>query len=388
MNNEGKKQILELPLKLVLSEQGSSSFLGHNKKLLKFRLADNTEEYGVSLNKFSPQSLQNMIMIDYISKIEISKPEFVSSRQDIMDLAKLIVYSLLYKQFDTEIFKGLIACDCVKKHNRTNPSQLIDEKTSISQKQLRVMLQSKNSDIEKARKTILEPVWKSFLDKKDITPEEKNVYLLMTEKFLNRLSLLNWYIILKFQKTDSFPQFLVCIRNILGSYIEKSKVPEYIALMIMELALHCENANIRKEAQTMYQGVDDINEIIYDPESRAKIVEELTRKHELVFISWKIGGGSFSIGKKGQLQITLYNKEDEFQEVKENIETKMSADLSKQSLIDFYREIPEGEGETDLGLYYLSYLDEACKKVGVKFESLVNQFSASDLTVINLIFNF
>ena len=36
----------------------------------------------------------------------------------------------------------------------------------------------------------------------------------------------------------------------------------------------------------------------------------------------------------------------------------------------------------------LTLAKEACKKVNVKFESLVNQFSASDLTVINLIFNF
>jgi hypothetical protein len=84
----------------------------------------------------------------------------------------------------------------------------------------------------------------------------------------------------------------------------------------------------------------------------------------------------------------LYNKDDEFQEVKENIETKKSANLDKKSLIDFYRELPEGQEGTDLGLYYLSYLDEACKKVNVKFESLVNQYSSSDLTVINLILNF
>ena len=128
--------------------------------------------------------------------------------------------------------------------------------------------------------------------------------------------------------------------------------------------------------------------MIYDPDIRKKIIEELQRKHELVFLSWKLGGGSSSIGKQGRLQITLYNKDDEFQEVKENIETKKSADLNKRSLIDFYRELPEGQEGTDLGLYYLSYLDEACKKVNVKFESLVNQYAASDLTVITLIFNF
>ena len=114
----------------------------------------------------------------------------------------------------------------------------------------------------------------------------------------------------------------------------------------------------------------------------------MTRKHELVFLSWKIGGGSAAIGKQGSLNITLYNKDDEFQEVKENIESKMSANTHKKSLIDFYRQMPEGEGGTDLGLYYLSYLEDACKKVSVKFESLVNQFSASELTVINLKFDF
>ena len=57
-------------------------------------------------------------------------------------------------------------------------------------------------------------------------------------------------------------------------------------------------------------------------------------------------------------------------------------------VIDFYRELPDGQEGTDLGLYYLSYLDDACRKVNVKFESIVNQFSASDLTVINLNFNF
>ena len=158
--------------------------------------------------------------------------------------------------------------------------------------------------------------------------------------------------------------------------------------MLMELALSSENANMKKEAKIMYRGMEDNEMLIYDPEVRQKIIAELTRKHELVFISWKLGGGSTSIGKQGRLQITLYNKDDEFQEVKENIETKKSANLDKKSLIDFYRELPEGQEGTDLGLYYLSYLDEACKKVNVKFESLVNQYSSSDLTVINLILNF
>ena len=383
-----KKPLLNLPLKVVLTQEGASHFINRKKKLLRFRLADNAEEFGVSLSTFAPLSLQSMILVDYVSKIEISMPEFVSSRQEIMDLSKLVVYSVLYKQFDREVLSALLATECIRRHNRANPSQLLDEKTHISDNILRSRMENSEKLISEARSEILKPIYESILKDGNLTPEEKNVYLLMTEKFLNRLSLFNWYIIIKFLKKEGFSEILSSIRQIIQQYMEKSKIAEYISLMVMELALNCENANMRKEAKIMYRGIEDSDAVLYEPEIRRKIIQELEKKHELVFISWKLGGGSMSIGKQGKLQITLYNKDDEFQEFKENIHNKKSANFEKKSLIDFYREIPEGQGGTDLGLYYLSYLDEACKKVNVKFESLVNQFVSSDLTVINLSFNF
>ena len=383
-----KKPLLNLPLKVILTQEGASHFINRKKKLLRFRLADNAEEFGVSLSTFAPLSLQSMILVDYVSKIEISMPEFVSSRQEIMDLSKLVVYSVLYKQFDREVLTALLATECVRRHNRANPSQLLDEKTHISDSILRSRMENSEKVISEARTEILKPIYESILKDENLTPEEKNVFLLMTEKFLNRLSLFNWYIIVKFFKKEGFSEILSGIRQIIQQYMEKSKIAEYISLMVMELALNCENANMRKEAKNMYRGVEDSDAVLYEPEIRKKIIQELENKHELVFISWKLGGGSMSIGKQGRLQITLYNKDDEFQEFKENIQEKKSANLAKKSLIDFYREIPEGQGGTDLGLYYLSYLDEACKKVNVKFESLVNQFASNDLTVISLTFNF
>lgn len=385
---EKKKFILDLPLKIILTEEGTSHFLSHKKQLLNLKLADNRSAHGVSMTSFSPGSLQDMILLDYISKMEISMPEFVSHRQDVMDLSKLIVFSILYKQFDSEIYSAIIKCECIRHHNRQNPSSLIDEKTVIPEKQLRMTLSMKDSTIQAAKKTILEPVWKSIMSNSEYSPEEKNVYLLMTEKFLNRLTLMNWYIIVKFYKTDGFNEMLSILRQQLASYMTKSKVAEYISVMVMELALNSENNNVKKAAKYLYQGIDNSDTLIFDPKIRSEIVKELQRKHELVFLSWTLGGGSMSIGKQGLLQITLYNKDDEFQEVKENIESKMSANLNKKSLIDFYRQMPDGQEGTDLGLYYLSYLEDACKKVNIKFESIVNQSSSSDLTVINLKFNF
>ena len=383
---EKKKFILDLPLKIILTEQGTSHFLSHKKQLLNLKLADNRSAHGITMDHFSPSSLQDMILLGYISKIEISMPEFVSHRQEVMDLSKLIVFSILYKQFDKEIYSEIIKCTCVRNHNRQNPSAILDERTTIPEKQLRMTLTMKDSVIQASRKTILEPVWKSILDNTEYSPEEKNVYLLMTEKFMNRLSLMNWYVIVKFYKAEGFDEIISVFREWLASYMAKSKVAEYISVMVMELALNSENTNIKKTAKYLYQGIDNADTLVYDPKIRSEIVKELQRKHELVFISWTLGGGSTSIGKQGSLQIMLFNKDDEFQEVKENLESKMSANSKNKSLIDFYRQ--DGQDGTDLGLYYFSYLEDACKKVDIKFESIVNQSSSSDLTIINLKFNF
>lgn len=61
-----------------------------------------------------PETIQRLLLVDYISKIEISKPEFVSSRQEVMDLSKLIVYSVLYKQYDDYIFKQILNSPVIK----------------------------------------------------------------------------------------------------------------------------------------------------------------------------------------------------------------------------------------------------------------------------------
>ena len=76
---------------------------------------------------------------------------------------------------------------------------------------------------------------------------------------------------------------------------------------------------------------------------RQLIISELKRKNEKVFVSWKIGGGSnTSIGTQGKMQISLYNRANSAEAVKENLNDMKKADVKKNSLIDFYRELPEG----------------------------------------------
>jgi len=382
-----KKAMLELPLKVAFSEEGMISF-ANKEKLVRLKMVDNTEESGILLQRFTPGSLQKLVLLDYVSRIEVSLPEFTTQRQDVIDLSKLLVFSMLYKQFTAQVQNALLATELVKKHNRAHPGQFFDNKTKIAPGTLRAIMKKYASHIEDIKRLILDPLNAEIVQDSRYSDEEKNTCLLMVEKFLAQLTPYNWYLIVLFSKQYGFEEMIKAVRTGLRDYMDKGIIAEYISLMLLEIASNCETSNMCKEVDLIYGGEQDSASMLYDPVVREKVIAELIRKNKSVFVSWKIGGSSGAIGKQGLLQITVYNQDDEFQEVKESIEMSKSADLTKKNLIDFYKALPEQGGRTDLGLYYLSYLDDACKQINVKFDSHVTQFTASDLTVISMTFNF
>ena len=213
--------------------------------------------------------------------------------------------------------------------------------------------------------------------------------LFLAEKFLNMMRPFTWFIITKFRMHKDFDLILKTIRTSLTEYMDKTKIAEYIALMLMELILSAENMNLRKEALILFPELDDPQEALFDPEIRRRLVAELEKKQELVFVSWKLGsGGVASIGTQGKLQITLYSKNEQSDAVRANLNDLKMADVDKNSLIDFYRALPEGSEDLNLGMYYISYLNDACEKVNVRFESSANRFEDTDLTVMNMSFMF
>ncbi len=382
-----RKSVIDLPVKLVLTEEGTTFFIRKGKNLKKFKLADNVEEYGIVLDTFTPASLQRMMLVDYVSKIEISKSEFMTSRQEVMDLSKLIVYSMLYRQYDACIFSRVLSSDVIKKWNRLNPANIIDDKTHINDAFLQNALKERERDIHEIKQEILSPVSAYISKNSALLPEEKNIQLLLSEKFLNSLRPFTWFIIAKFKGSDGYDQLVKELRTALAEYMEKSKIAEYVSLMVMELAMNAENSNLKREAKAVFKGAVDMNAVLFDPNVRRQVIDSLARKGEFVYLSWKFGSRGASVGTQGRLQFTLFSKESEYQAVKETFDERKNADLKKKSLQDFYKELPESEANTELGLYYLSYLSEACEKVNVKFESLVNLLPGADLTVISLVLN-
>ena len=384
-----KERVITLPLKVILTQEGSTFFIKKKRKLLKFKLAGNVEEYGIALEEFDPATIQRLILMGYVAKIEVSKSEFITSRQEVMDLSKLVVFSVLYNQYDEFVFNQLIGSAIIKKWNRQNPANIIDEKTHINEKLLANVLEKNKEELHKTKKEILEPLHNFIMSNATLEPAEKNIQLFLSEKFLDHIRPFTWFIITKFKKSEEqFAELLKTLRSSLVEYMDKTKIAEYISLMLMELIINAENTNLKKEVGLLFPDMKDSRDVLLDPAIRRRLVLELEQKQELVYVTWKIGGGSASVGATGKIQITLYSKNEEAERVKASLNDVKSTDTEQNSLLDFYKKTEEGADPENMGMYYISYLSEACEKVNVRFESNVNQFADSDLTVMNMFFMF
>ena len=384
MGSQERKAIIEAPIKAILTEAGTTFFISNNKALKKFKLSDQTEEYGFLLDQFSPASLQRMILFDYISKIEITVKEFASLRQEIMDICKLLTYSMLYRQYDALVLQRILAGEVVKNWNRKNPGNIVDEKTRVNETLLGTMMLDRDKTIANTKQTILAPVHAFISKNSKLMPDEKNIQLLLSEKFLNNIRPFTWFIIAKFRETEGYEGLVKEVRTGLMEYMEKSRIAEYIALNVIELATNAENSNLKREAKTLFKGEVDMNAVLFDTKVRRQVQDSLQQKGEMVSVLWKLGSKAATFGMQGRLQITIYNKDSDFDKIKDVINDMKTLNLKKTTLMDFYKNIPPGEANSELGLYYLSYLSEACEKVHVKIESLVNQRPGSDLTIVTL----
>ncbi|MCL1812034.1 MAG: hypothetical protein FWG29_00770 [Treponema sp.] len=384
-----RKQLISLPLKFVFTEAGSSAMFRQNVKINRLKMGDQTEDYGVFLDKITADFLQRMVMMNYISKIEVSGVEPVENRTDIIELSKLIVFSILFRNFAETSLEQLLSSESLKQWNRQNPSMVIDEKTQFKEGMLQSFIERHTEELTEIQTELLDPILKNIENDTSLEQDEKKNRLEILQSMVSSIYPLAWFIILKFNKTRDFLALLRPVRLCLVEFLKKTNIAEYSSLMLMELASNIANLNIQKEAKRLYGNENlDVKHVIRDPQLRLPVIDSLRKKNNLLTFSWKLGGISSAMGTRGKFQVVLYDQDINFTATRESMAQTKNVDARRFNLSEFYKKLNKSGNDLDLGMFYLSFLDEACSNMGIRFESMVNQTQSSGMgqTITTLTF--
>jgi hypothetical protein len=367
----GKKSSIDLTPHVILTNDGVGFFMDKGYKLSRISMADGSEQYGIKMAKVSPNSFQHMLRIGYLSQLEIARPEFTTVRSDLMDFSKLIVFGFLYKQFDQVLFDMLVGSSMIKDWNRANPGNIIDEKTKINDKFLNDVLAQNAEQLKSIRKAITAPLLERIATDTKLQADEKNVMIFLADRYLEHTRPFIWFILTRFSSDMEHKELIQRTRKQLDLYIRRSKIADYLTLLLMELAISAETLNMMSFAERAYGEGTDTRVMLFDPAKREALMNAMEKTNTNFTIAWKIGStNGSSIGTENKLELIIYNREAEYLELKEKVEEKMKSG-SIVSLSQFYKSSSAGNAE--MGLLYLGYLQDECDKVGMRLTSRVGE---------------
>ena len=350
---QDRKTVLDLPARLVFSEKGRKVFMAEGRipaslAPLGANSRDSGTGYGVLLDTLVPASIQRFLISGYISRLELYRNEFSTCRLELIDLSKLMVYGMFYRQCDAVLFSRILASAPIKRWNISSPAYAIDGNSRLNEKYLKSFIVGNDAKIVEIRDDLLAPFRSSIRGNSNLSSDEIRIQLLLCEKYLQKLRPIIWFLLTKFHGAEGYEALGRAVRLTIAEYMDKSRIAEYAALMIAELAIH---AGKRERL-----------------------------RGERFVLSWDTGDGYPSATEAGYLGMTLRAERSE------------PEGMTEISLFDFYHDSSIRPNQADkgsdaqLGPYYLGHLNEVCAKVGVGFETSVRVCESTDASAVSLSF--
>jgi hypothetical protein len=383
-----KSPVIDLALKITLTTAGVEWFIRNKRRLKQVRMADSRLEYGLSVAEVSASSLQKMINIDYIASVEVGRSEFSSKRPEIIDLTKLIVHRILFKKFENETSRMFLGSPLVKRWNRQNPGRCIDESTSYNRTQVDALFAAVASEIPLVSTDIQEPLLRGYAANTGMGEEERTLRAYLSDGFVLNASKLLWCVLARSRGQPEYDGLVGELREVLSGFIEKAAISENLALMVVELLGFVEVSHYRQVTEKLLKGGRAGEALMTDERTRSEVRRRMEAEGDLLSLTYQLGSKGASIGTEYRLRVSICNQEKSFRRLNEQLETRLGFDVKEHSLLEFYRKIPEQQINTELGLYYLSYLQKACERQNIRIESTVSLVPRSDLTLINLTLQF
>lgn len=376
-------QILRVPLKIAFTDIAVRYFLTNNKKLGKIRMAENVEEPGLKVEGISLSNLKAMLKLGYISRMEISHPDLLSMRSEIIEITKFLCQNLLFFRFDKELLDHVLKTNAIKQWNRTNPTHQINEASLLRLPPIGNETLKTEQEFRLIKNFILEPLFKQIDHSRNIEKEDKAERKDLCLKYMENVHHNTWSLIAFVYSKNREKEFLLSISEMLDNFIKKSPISEYLSLMLVELIAYIENLNMLQFIAARYEKNITVGQLLKNPALRLRLIGEMEKEEEQTYLIWGISYNPNTPAVKHKLNVSIFNKGFGYSKVFDEVARKTAGNIEEANLHDFLQGSQSDQFNTELGLNYLSYLRDACKDLGIYFVSSIHRLAKQDLALVN-----
>lgn len=376
--------IFDFPIKLGVTEAGSRFFLSKAKQLYRIDFIDGTIKEGMILKDFSTASLETLLRNSYIQTVELDRTDIHAVRSGVMELAELIPRHFIVEQCEKDIIKVIETSKSFNVWKRHEVEHSIHTLTNIDEAEAQQRISNGlRTETENIQKILLEAILKARQGQDRVLHDEITRALCSLDPRI-------WYVLVQLHSTQEYQSLFSDICTLLTRCIDNITVPEYISLGILELASTLQSIHMKHFAER--HGVDTRkwDPMVLNTEVRKMILNKMEREKEYISIRWHIQRNiEAGLDRKAILRIDLFHRHIDRYFLCEEVNEKRELKNAEQDLMECcLGEQPRNRDMTHLGIFYISFLKDICKKHAVSFQAIASRVQNTPLSRISLRFKF
>lgn len=217
-----EQPLISIPIEISLSEEGDNFFLKNSHRMDAFHLLKGRGNGGHRLKGFNPRLIQNLLTYSFLRKVSLVFDDLLPNRNKVVDITKLLVYGMSYRQFADDVLNLVLASEPLAAWNRRNPRQRIDSSNCRGR--------NFTSFIEKRKN------YQGLAKFLEHTPEAERENLVSSAKrFLNGLDSFTWFFLLSYRNDKGWEDVYRGTVRLLQLHLNRVSFIEYTALVVVEL---------------------------------------------------------------------------------------------------------------------------------------------------------
>ena len=376
-----KPRCIDLRSKIVLTQGGTTFFKNRATGLHAFETPDGDTRYGFKLKMVDVPWLKRLLLAGFVEKAEFPVTDLGAVKNEIGDLARLVIYSMLYGYFNSSIIDRAVRTEVISKWNRSHPHQALDAQNAVSPVELKNALKSRTEAVESIKNEIAKPLVRGLTVDQRRTDEERIRYGYFIRELLDTVDPLIYFVLLSSTPVER-QSILQDITKTIHTVLDRVDLADYLSLMVLELMSAAERSTLI-ELLGPETKPSAVRSILENPEKRRELLTRLPHGLASVMV-WSLSK-RWTMGRwRHRLKLSLYDGSTSFEDTKRMFDERGRLSLGEKSLQELYEHGTGPYGDDGLGWYYLSFIAEACERMGVHFEAAVKERQGKGTAAVNL----
>lgn len=337
---DGTGTTVDQPTTLILTEAGTSHFVRRNQRLSRFRLLNGRDEYGLLLRNYDVGILDRLLSGGLVRRIQYRVADVFNERTAISRFITSATSGILSLSCNHHMHRELARSSLVRQWNRTRPSTPLgspEARTVMS----RILTDRPHEEAE--IKSLVQARVRTRLRAQTGGTWSEDSLETRLEQCLAHVPHEVWFFLMTGMSKPGGTELLAGVLDKAIQMIARFELADYLALVWIELITHL---------QTAVAGED---------RSEVGLLIELSGA----------GVGGDAVSELHRIHMIAAGGDRQMRLLKANLdELSDTSGAGSRSMEQFYKSA--GTGQSNLGLHYLNFLEDACRRKDVGFRSFVH----------------